>query len=1287
MKISPKGNRDYRYEDLGLFIGLITVPYHDILTFYNEEIKEKLFGTYKSALIENFDSASAHIKQNHPNDFDEVEYANQLKTYNDLLYSPRAYCVLGTWDIAVISLVDDFEFGVRTFQSFSSIAKPNDAKPEQHERKTHGTQDFSYQVVTGLSPVFNYGNEKKPMGLGSLESFWKKHIAGSKRKAGTAGSRAKPLPLIGVCSLKINPALIIGSSVDSYKDIIVSITSSCSRLIVEKAIPKGSIEVLVLETLSWNEVEIVLFSDSYVSITEIIHGIKELRVRDIEIPGAEYKTPIPEGIEGSLLKKYTDKNEQADVNKINASHLFVKSVETLGFDFEILDEVRRNPGLSIKQRLETVEKILEQWGISFQDSVRFVQRWFVKPGHLQDLRNIINQYCPEYTDHDFITVGNSDYSLTPKEVRSNGDLKKTKLSSRYLVRHILTSIEIEIEAHIHQIVTIPEVEFTSVKDETTVQNEHTRIHRNLCTMQFSQNEINAVSSKLRALTVSKIISGKFLNTLSTYNEGIADSALYGYFIELAPFLRTAISTIDQCYREHLDGDYCNETLISLQYKLHTMSEAFQRAFQNRMQQSHKMLEISDYNLEFKGGVQQLVSAFDAVYKLYCLQLCLPEGFAYIKSAPGITSRQFSVRLNFHHIYQPEIFFIVIGKEVSNFLIYDFKTFEKEDSYVKGDEHVVGFKNFRDTINDLEHVSRFFWVPKSSREGTAKKLSDIQTLQECLWEDLGVYLLADLISLMTVFNGDLKLYIRCFWLYFAQDSVSYVSNNELHIGKFSENFVRVLILKHVLSQFNPSKYESLEADPVDSCFSEPYRILNNEKLTKPFIEQVVERLVPIGERGMASIQTCLFQVLHQLNRRTCPLPYFSHKSEDNERFNRDVAKAVEQNLVDVSEGKMIRFGELGTNKFNHPKLWAAQRYEKTRIMTYFFKEYLTRVFVSDCNSEDPNKSYTKVLVRKSLRGSNGTDAGKPQFTPDYCKSGLMIDPRGGIFTTLPDKRRKHFKETSAMMRSLWGLSNELKIAQFGRLINLEDFDDSKEDELIETRKRAQDTTIRNRRVKIFFSYTGANRVFVNDIQLFLSKYFTEAGLLVDWLTYEKDKTSAVKTLTQKEKDWVRQADVVLMDVSSDSLVRVRCLEEFMLYHKEAKKVGSKKRLFAPVCFDNVYEARYIKQQKKKMLKTLLPKMNQSIEDNVTKAQKLIVKKFFKNSDGIAIEQQNQADLLKTELYYFTELFSAIHDAPNETLHGFWEQVSKAKDYTHGGREKMNNWSKQLANSIVPEFLSR
>ena len=194
-------------------------------------------------------------------------------------------------------------------------------------------------------------------------------------------------------------------------------------------------------------------------------------------------------------------------------------------------------------------------------------------------------------------------------------------------------------------------------------DDHYLLHSKLSSFRFSLDQITWIRTTLKELRIPKILRERVTNMFVIFNDGIHDPILYSNFIELKPFLETIILSLEQYSLQK------TSSVAEITDDLNNISSIFETSYKNRFGQSYIMNEITDYNIDFNGGIQQLLQAYDSAYKSLTSILGekgIGRSIAYVAGYSNIESDQLSVRLNYFHLYQPEFFAAAAAHEAANY---------------------------------------------------------------------------------------------------------------------------------------------------------------------------------------------------------------------------------------------------------------------------------------------------------------------------------------------------------------------------------------------------------------------------------------------------------------------------------------------------------------------------------------------------------------------------------------------------------------------------------------------
>ncbi|MDP1728491.1 MAG: hypothetical protein Q8M15_17030 [Bacteroidota bacterium] len=747
----------YTHENLGLFFGFISTSYENAVELFENEIV-KTFKNYKTELsnhLYDWDEDGIHRNYFESADLpDGCDYKTLKRQFINGFYVPRAFCLMGKWDIVVLSLIEDFEFADHYFHPFSPKAKSDEDITPYIEKS------FRYQILTGIMPHLREEDDKKKEERDyNLYSFLVedpeekiyKNIQGVNLFKENSAIHPLDNPLIGLASLKINNLLKIGNSFELFKLIQFAIEKYCDHY---KGQSDKSTRFMLLETTSWHELQLVLFSDSYKSIANILQRVKNLTLKDI-FDISEIKVD---------KKMYREtlwyKCGMRDINGIN---IFSKAVFNLGFDCQLLKNMQI-------EGCKTYNQVLNNLNSSILDSdegIKLLQRWFVKPGHSKTVINLLNKgKGSQIKSH---TYGPGEFSKIYR-----------KLSSRKTVARVIHSIILNKQINKDQFYTentfsIPEIEFDSNSDNIgVVAKGYKRIHHRLNYMQFTQDEFDNLRAHFKKIGVSKILTSKIHNLFANFNESIRDHIMYSYFIELRP-------GFEKLYNYIIDYSNCKAkpiTLKAFQNILYLNTDELQMAYINRFQQSHSLFEITDHNLEFKGGIHQLVSSYDAAYKIYSNVIGGPGGFTYVSVDSNVTSTQYAVRLNYNHLYQPEIFFSILAHEAAN-------------------QYVSRFSSSSDLYRALRHI-------QINDDLNLSKIIDKEQAS-----DIYRYFIVDMLTFITGYRRDFESFIKWHFHNTFQINDSYSTPRQLNHSVIEFHYIRmrnvalILDLNGISSEFQLS----------------------------------------------------------------------------------------------------------------------------------------------------------------------------------------------------------------------------------------------------------------------------------------------------------------------------------------------------------------------------------------------------------------------------------------------------------------------------------------------------
>lgn len=912
----------YKSEDSGIFIGLTTMPFGEEHTFYEKEIKAGIFEGYRKNL-------TAHLSRFAP---EEDPYDAELDKY---FYKPKAYALFGNFDLAVISLVEDFTISSRIFGPHSHYMQHSLNKGQQ-------PHNFTFKTIVGPTPDVDVlkANADGPAPLNLLQKAKKTFLATELNSSPVSGS---VYPFVGICSVKVNNGLLIGTG-GRLINLILRVIEAQLRTAKEQG---DQFEFIQIQSFSWNELTILFFSDSFKTIAKNILHLRSLTFKDLKPYFPSFYNAVNKRC---LIRKFMAENSEN--YELQHSHLFVNTHTILGYDFDLLGQ-QEQPACFMDLNDEGLE---------------FYTQWYVKPGHLKVSTDFLKSIYKKDSDIQVI-VGKGDF-IFPKKGYLFSDLLKI-LNEGILQSNILSK-------HVRKIQTVPRLNFTDQEiNWRLIPEKHFYFTKHIKEeASFKLEELVNIKENLQACKVSRVIREKVMNMYVNFNDGIQDPNLYTFFIELRPFLEKVREDI-ATYAASDDYQLVND----ISELLDNMVDQFEKAHKNRFQQSYVMSEITDFNIEFNGGIHQLISAFDGAYKAIAEPLEDDNiSFAYVTGFSSVNSQRTSVRLNYFHLFQPETFVAVATHEASNFMLQR---------------------------TDLPHNEQF------------RKLKQYSQYRDQLgtdFESMASYFLVDTITYYYAYNQDSDLYYYWHWNYFMQGSTNYRKDGQINEENFQVYLTRMILLFLWHDQMDGFFNRAIKAPCIQlqeawfkylpKCIATAKKLINQSFLKEWFTySNGLAQAVVIGEFLNLKNRKKNGEVLDQ--------HYFEKACSDLKKKLGDIPLEGPESIVPSVEQKIMLMRRYEMNQLIGK---AMATIEAGGIFVMPLKKYYSDAFYV----QSLFYAYLKLIREKNF-GCNSVlfrdMEGKPwKFRELENEQGItrrsdgsyLFDPLGGVFVCQANERRAYFK---------------------------------------------------------------------------------------------------------------------------------------------------------------------------------------------------------------------------------------------------------------------------------------
>lgn len=371
-------------------------------------------------------------------------------------------------------------------------------------------------------------------------------------------------PLIGISKFKINNSLIIGSG--SY---LLELIYGYLELMLRDVWKYENLDFFITESFCSYELCFVLFSDSYEEMTKFLINLRGINFANLEDANPELYGKIEFD---TLLNSLDDSDEII----IKNAHVFAKTHTVFGYDIEWKNNNKKFLPLNINA-----------------DKIQVFNHWDVKPGHLKNFKKLCDKYL-DISDNYYIPIGKG-VIVTKAKISNN---KLPDIFESFQENKNYYSIN-EIDDHIDKVKTYVNI-ILNREDifEKDLDEKHLHITKKLDGFAFKKKELKDIHDILVRNRISQVLQDRVLRMFRNFNDGILDSILFGFFIELKGFLldvQRHILNIELLIEEESLNSWLTHDFLG------EFVNIFEKAYNNRFHQSYKMVHHTDVNLDYSGA--------------------------------------------------------------------------------------------------------------------------------------------------------------------------------------------------------------------------------------------------------------------------------------------------------------------------------------------------------------------------------------------------------------------------------------------------------------------------------------------------------------------------------------------------------------------------------------------------------------------------------------------------------------------------------------------------------------
>ena len=466
--------------------------------------------------------------------------------------------------------------------------------------------------------------------------------------------------------------------------------------------------------------------------------------------------------------------------------------------------------------------------------------------------------------------------------------------------------------------------------------------------------------------------------------------------------------LQQFYLDELKGalKHFHKLIIDFQNdpeeSLYDIEENLNQCINNMESAIYDRLHHQKYNqapLEYNGGIQQYLTAFDYAYKTITAVLGSEEAvYVTITGPERASSVRNLFRLNINDIVYPELFISAVWKEASNYV-------NESLNGRKGLEEIsTKYKNFSQLIRrwnkllDDNHKSSRLFDNIRYRLNHDKRFNPSDPVHNYILNSVSIemlsYFFQDAIVFHFTYLYDYELMWHMYLKTMLQTTICYHRLNKIDNGYLIFMLLRLFMINKTMNRNAADEYINTQKDnPFDTSLSGTWIECFQKTLEmSEIIYEVIEK------EGFLDL--CKFQIGRIEDRigETAPHQHDVHQDV----LERRIQKSIE-NKNCMERGEVV-FPEKDENPVNY--------------LICLFNAYLDAVHTLDC--PDSNEPYSIKTVPRIPEDGSILDLNELNLKDELNNnmSNVLSDPTGGFFTRTTKIRQEYFTYRTVLYKSLW-----------------------------------------------------------------------------------------------------------------------------------------------------------------------------------------------------------------------------------------------------------------------------
>lgn len=860
---------------------------------------------------------------------------NNIKDYGSI-YKPAGYRIFGSKGLAVLSLVDDYSFYNRFFNK-----NHIQSLLEKREEEIEGSQ--------GRKKAGNewddYLKFKSEVVSGVVE-----YREGDRALEDTAEStfleEADPYKFIGIARLKINYDILKGNGVEAVWKIKERVDVLSKTGFITKRGQK--FDYFVMDCYDNDEMTIIAFSDDLMVLYNFLGDIRSIKNGDI---GQEYKD--------------RETGEPKEKHVFGLSYfcfgykVVLRDGEIEDFNFDDIDKrfwvncaAETKPGHrdkfykelyesnEVKKKLE-IDEISLNTNISGGSSVCF--------SFPLSKISFFEELCRD--NGGFIRRDVRNLKVSLKDIIDANERSKSEIADNHIQ--------------------------TADKSEEAIPRSCFK-------------EIKVVMKKAG---VSKMVRERLLTLMEFYNLSYQNILQRAHLDELKLAFLNVKKIIEEMMRD------TNESVSSIEKMLNGEITDLENACYDRLH-----IQKGGYvPLEYSGGIQQYLTSFDFAYKQIYGGIFSPNDvkayYVTISGAERASSKRTIFNMNINDIIFPEMFIVLVWKEIANFAL---KPQNEFDNFASSDKDVKDRVASMNAWNRIISKAKTFSVIQERFDHSEKRLYDDEVwrlVKKLLAPKLIEYYIKDCIVFHFAFNRSYNLFWHYYFKIFFQTTEVYGRLNHVDKKYLIEMLLRVFMIAKIFPNDDTEKFlKEKKSSPFDSIVGAQW-------------EECYQKTMDATDEIYNIIQMFGFEKMIEESIQSYEGNVFSKDNPEKDEYDSPIIPRIVKKRESQIEGIL--------DNLINSTLIQKNGLDNFSFLICLFGAYLRAVFLLD-NASRKGDSCIKCVPRdregeiNSVMGTNGNE--KISLHEDMIN--VLVDTTGGFFVPAFKIRKAYFALRTTFYRTLW-----------------------------------------------------------------------------------------------------------------------------------------------------------------------------------------------------------------------------------------------------------------------------